>query len=267
MSMTPTAVERAAAALMAARRDRVRIDALPADCRPVSEADGYAVQMAYGDAMLAQEAGARRVGYKIGCTNETAQAQLGLSAPFRGLLLSPYVLASPAEISCEAGFMRMIEAEVAFRLGEDLPAAATPYDAASVRPAVAALLPAIEVVDSRYTDWTTIGALHLIADNGSTGFWVRGAEITDFAAVEFSDHPVRVFRNGKAAETGNTHNVLGNPLNVLAWLANHLASCGLPLRQGDLVTTGTTIAVNPAERGDRVVSDFGPIGEVDVRFT
>jgi 2-keto-4-pentenoate hydratase len=265
--MEASSIDRAVAALIGARRDHRRIDALPDGSQPADEAEAYAIQAAHAEAMLDLMGGGTRVGYKAGCTNVTAQAQLGLSAPFRGMLLSPFVRTSPTEISCEAGFMRMIEAELAIRLGQDLPARDVPYDAETVRPAVAALMPAIEVVDSRYVDWTTIGALHLIADNGSTGYWVHGDEVTDFADVDFADHPVTVTRNGRPAETGNTSNVLGNPLNVLAWLANHLAAYSLPLRAGDLVTTGTTIAVNPAERGDRVAADFGPVGKVAVEFT
>lgn len=264
--MDDPAVARAAAALIDARRHRQRLEALPEGCVPADEAAAYAIQMAYGEAMLALMGGGRRVGYKAGCTNKTAQAQLGLTAPFRGLLLSPFVLPSAAELSCDLGFMRMIEAEVAFHLGADLPPRDRPYAAGDMRAAIALAMPAIEVVDSRYVDWTTIGALHLIADNGSTGYWVHGAEVTDLTAIDFTNHPVIVTRNGTPAETGNTANVLGNPLNVLAWLANHLAAYDLPLRAGDLVTTGTTIAVNPAERGDEVVADFGPIGKVSVSF-
>jgi len=264
--MDDATVARAAAALLAARARMTPLAALPADCRPDNEVDAYRIQAAYVDRLLAVAPDGRRVGFKAGCTNETAQVQLGLSAPFRGMLLSSFVRESPAEIASADGFMRMIEAEVAFRLGADLAPQAAPLDAASVRAAVAAAMPAIEVVDSRYADWTTAGAPQLIADNGCTGFWVHGAEVRALSAIDFADLPVQVWRNGVAAEQGNSANVLGNPLNSLAWLANHLPAYGLSLRAGDLVTTGTTIAVNAAEAGDEVMADFGPLGQVSVRF-
>ncbi|MFP6708933.1 MAG: hydratase, partial [Alphaproteobacteria bacterium] len=62
--------------------------------------------------------------------------------------------------------------------------------------------------------------------------------------IDLANHPVQVYRNGVRAEQGNSANVLGNPLNVAAWLANHLISRGSCLKSGQLITTGTMIAVN-----------------------
>ena len=162
--------------------------------------------------------------------------------------------------------MRMIEAEIGFRVRHELPADGAPYDAVSVSGAIGETLPAIEVVDSRYLDWSSAGAPQLIADNGATGFWVYGDAVPGLGGIDPEDHAVQLYRNGEKAETGNASNVLGSPLNVLAWLANHLADHGRPLQAGDLVTTGTTIAVSPAFEGDEVVADFGSLGPVSVRF-
>ena len=258
-------LDQAARLLLRARLDRQRIAALPDECRPRDEAQGYLIQDRFVDAMLAH-GGGDIIGYKAGCTNVTAQRQLGLSAPFAGPLLSAFALTSPAEISAEDGFMRMIEAEIGFRLGQDLPPAGDPYTAATVAPALAAAFGAIEVVDSRYDDWTTAGAPQLIADNVCTGFWVYGDEITDIGSLDLADHPVRLRRNGAWAERGNSANVLNNPLHVVAWLANHLIERGAYLKSGQLLTTGTMIAVNGAEKGDLVEADYGALGIVTVSF-
>ncbi len=258
--------EQAAGLLLQARTERQRLAALPDACRPVNEAQAYDVQDQFVSTMLDYYGGAI-AGYKAGCTNVTAQRQLGLSAPFAGALLSPFVVASPAEIAAADGFMRMIEAEIGFRLGRDLPDTGTPYVAESVRPALETAFGAIEVVDSRYQDWTTAGAPHLIADNACTGYWVQGAENSDFDDIDLGDHPVQVHRNGVPAEQGSSANVLDNPLNVVAWLANHLIDRGGQLKAGQLLTTGTMIAVNGAEKGDSVEADFGRLGIVAVRFT
>ncbi|MBT4486665.1 MAG: hypothetical protein HOK30_21830 [Rhodospirillaceae bacterium] len=264
--MIDTKRDRAAELLLEAQCEHRRMAALPDDCRPRDEAEAYAVQDQFVDLMMAHYGGGI-VGYKAGCTNVTAQRQLGLSSPFAGPLLSAFVLTSPATISSGDGFMRMIEAEIGFRLGKDLSDTGTPYVAATVRPALTSIFGAIEVVDSRYDDWTTAGALQLVADNVCTGFWVYGDESTDIDAIELANHPVQVRRNGVAAEQGSSANVLDNPLNVVAWLANHLISRGNCLRSGQLITTGTMIAVNGAEKGDNVVADFGPLGLVEVTFT
>ncbi len=256
----------AAGLLLRALRDRTRMDALPEIYRPRDEAEAYEIQDRFVAGMLA-ELGGEIVGYKAGCTNVTAQRQLGLSSPFAGPLLSTFVRTSPAEISAEDGFMRMIEAEIGFRLGQDLADTGTPYTALTVRPALAAAFGAIEVVDSRYDDWTSAGAPQLIADNVCTGFWVHGEESADFSAIDLADHLVQVRRNGNLAEQGSSANVLDNPLNVVAWLANHLIGRGSCLKAGHLITTGTMIAVNGAEKGDNIEADFGALGTVEVSFT
>jgi 2-oxo-3-hexenedioate decarboxylase/2-keto-4-pentenoate hydratase len=263
--MERDAVGDAANALIGARISGKRIEALPAAARPDSEADAYAIQDAYIERLLSNYGGAR-IGYKAGCTNPAAQQQLGLSAPFRGVLLSAFARYAPTEISCKEGFMRMIEAEIGYRVAHDLPLDGAPYDAISVSGAIGETLPAIEVVDSRYLEWTGVGAPQLIADNGATGFWVYGDAVPGLGGIDPEDHAVQLYRNGEKAEAGNASNVLGSPLNALAWLANHLADYGRPLQSGDLITTGTMIPVNPAFEGDEIVADFGSLGEVSITF-
>jgi 2-keto-4-pentenoate hydratase len=148
--------DRAAALLMEAQRGHRAMAALPDDCRPDNEADAYGIQDRYVALMLAAHGG-HIAGYKAGCTNATAQRQLGLSSPFAGPLCPFFVMTSPARISAAAGFMRMIEAEIGFRLDRDLPDTGSPYTAQTVRPALGSAFGAIEVVDSRYQNWTTAG--------------------------------------------------------------------------------------------------------------
>lgn len=257
----------AAGLLLRARTERRRIPApLPAQLAPGTMADAYAVQDASIPAILSHAGGGRVLGRKIGCTSRTAQEQLGVSGPFHGRLLSPYVFESPARVKADLFFMRVMEPEFAFRLGRDLPSDGAPYHAESVRPAIAAVLPALEIVDSRWIDWTTAGALHLIADNGSNGGWVRGPETADLSSVDFTRHATAISVNGELKHRGSAANVLGSPLNALAWLANELAASGQPLRAGDYVSTGTTTVVVPVEAGDHVVADFGSLGRAEVIF-
>ena len=268
--MDDASLDKAAAMLLQARRGRVPIAALPLDCRPDTEADAYTIQERHVAGLLADHGG-EIIGYKAGCTNVMAQQQLGLSSPFAGALLSAFVMPGlpprGVEISSRDGFMRMIEAEIGFRLDRDLAHTGASYTAETVRPALATAFGSIEVVDSRYEDWTTAGAPQLIADNACTGFWLYGEELTDFSHIDLTNHPVSVRRNGVLAERGTSANVLDNPLNVAAWLANHLIARGSCLKAGQFITTGTMIAVNGAEKGDKVEADFGSLGVVSVRFS
>jgi 2-keto-4-pentenoate hydratase len=164
-------------------------------------------------------------------------------------------------------FMRVVEAEFAFRMGRDLPAEHAPFAREDVRAAITAVLPAIEIVDSRFAEWTKVGAFSLIADQGATGYWVAGSEVTAWRDLDLPGHHVRLFVNGAASREGIGGNVLGDPLASVIWLANDLARRGGGLRAGEVVSTGTCIDVYFAAPGEQVLADFGDLGRVQVKFT
>lgn len=256
----------AAEALMNVRRNRARIDRLAAGIAPESPEDGYSVQAVYRE-HLADVLG-KQLGWKIGCTNERAQEHLGIDEPFFGGIFAKTTQPSPATFPASDFFMTVIEAEIGFRMKEPLPAAAAPYDPGSVADAVDCVFPCMEIVDSRYHEWTTIGAPHIIADNGSHGGWVQGAPVADWQEIDLAELDVVLRANGEVVREGNGFAVMGNPLNALTWLANVRAVyAGEGLEAGDVISTGTTIDVYDAKAGDELVADYGPLGEVRLKLT
>ena len=81
---------------------------------------------------IARRQGARIIGRKVGCTNQSARELLGLDGPFHGALLSNTAMASPARISRGDYPFIVLEPEFALRLGKPLGPAATPHTAESV---------------------------------------------------------------------------------------------------------------------------------------
>jgi len=251
--------------LARARIDHRRLPELASDVRPKTTGDAYVVQDGLVDRLLAHYGGSV-IGYKIACTNVTAQRQLNVDAPFAGRLLSAFFFESPARVESAPFFMRVVEAEFAFEMARDLPPGPLPHSRQEIAAAVKGVLPGIEIVDSRFDDWTTIGAPSLIADNACNAAWVKGRLLADWQAVDLAAQAVRVTVNGKLLREGNGGNVLGHPLNALEWLVHNLNARGLSLKAGQFVTTGVTTEVYMAERGDRITADFGPVGSVDLEF-
>ena len=252
--------------LSEARIGHARIAEIPAGVRPESVAEAYGCQDAVVQHWL-DHYGGEIAGYKIACTNVTAQRQLNVDGPFHGKLLSAFCFESPATLPTDRFFMRVIEAEFGFLMGRDLPPAAEPRSREEVAAAVDALVPGIEIVDSRFDDWTTIGAPSLTADNACNAAWVRGTPVKNWQHLDLAEHTVRLTVNGKLHREGSGRAVLGHPLNALKWLADTLSSQGRTLKAGQFVTTGVTMEVYFAERGDHCVADFGPLGMVEVEFT
>lgn len=257
----------AAEALMNVRRNRARIERLPDGMAPDTPEEGYAIQKVFRP-IYSGEAGGTQIGWKIGCTNEKAQAHLGIDEPFYGGIYANTTQVSPAEFQASGFFMTVIEAEIGFRLRDPLPAAAAPYDPGSVADAIECAFPCMEIVDSRYHEWTTIGAPHIVADNGSHGGWVHGNPVDNWHELDLAEVEVTLKANSELVREGNGFAVMGNPLNALTWLANVRAVYANDgLKAGDVISTGTTIDVYDAKAGDELIADFGPLGEVRLKLT
>jgi 2-keto-4-pentenoate hydratase len=250
--------------LLEMRRTQRRVPALPDDIVPRTLAEGYDVQDRLVRKLL-DASGGRRIGYKIACTSTLAQKALGVDGPFFGVLMTQSTFPNPGRLRAADYTVRCAEAEFGFEMGEDVPPGPI-YTADSIRPFIAAALPSIEIVDHRYHDWQTVGAPSLLADNAIHGAWVPGEPYAGWRDLDFATHPVVLTINGERSLPGSGAAVLGNPLNVVAWLANELPRFGRRLSRGDRITTGVTTDIYLARPGDHLRADFGKLGQVELHF-
>ena len=257
------AVATAPQLLSEARINRKRLAELPEQVRPKNPEEAYQCQEILVQQLLAHYGGTV-IGYKIACTNPTAQRQLSVDGPFYGHLLSSFCADSPGRLPAGDFFMRVIEAEFGFRMARDLPPVSTPRQREDVAAAVEGVIPGIEIVDSRFESWTTIGALSLTADQACNAAWVKGRLLEDWQ--DLAAQAVTLTVNGSVLREGTGGAVLGHPLNALLWLTNMLSSRGLGLKAGQYITTGVTTEVYMAERGDVITADFGPVGTAQLTF-
>jgi 2-keto-4-pentenoate hydratase len=250
------------AELRAARRTE---DNIPTELRPQDMASAYAIQEALVARLLARHGG-QAIGYKIACTNPSAQKLLNMHAPVYGRLLSAFVYPSPARLRASDFTIRCIEAEFAFEIARDVPAADIPYTTETIAVYVGRALPAIEIVDHRLADWSRFDALSLIADNAIHGAWIPGAAGDAWQTLDLATHTVRLLVNHTVIRTGRGDAVLGHPLHALAWLANELPKQGRALQAGEFVTTGVCTDIYLAQAGDVLQADFGALGSVELVF-
>ena len=256
------AIEEAARILWSTWHDNRHIDALPAECRPATRIDGYRVQ-----AQVARLSAQKVFGWKIAATSKAGQQHIGVDGPLAGRLLEKRAFPSGATVSLTNNIMNVAEAEFAFRMECDLPARKSSYSLEEVMAAVASMHPAIEIPDSRYRQFVSVGAAQLIADNACASYFVLGsATVAGWRQQDLARHPVTFHVNGKLVREGRGENVLGDPRTALTWIANELSRVGDMLRVGETVTTGTCIAPAEIAAGDHVVADFGEFGRVEARL-
>ena len=238
-------------------RDGSKLDALETRLRPQSRADGYAVQAALGSQVF---------GWKIAATSEAGQKHINVAGPLAGRIMRDTVIADGGTASMKGNAMRVGEPEFCFRMGRDLAPRPAPYSVDEVLAAVGTLHPAIEIPDSRFTDFASAGEAQLIADNACAHLFVLGAATSaNWRAMDLVEERPQITLRGERY-VGHGKNVLGDPRVALAWLANELRELGITLRAGEVVTTGTCHPPLPIQAGDQFAVDFGVLGKVSVRF-
>jgi 2-keto-4-pentenoate hydratase len=238
------------------------IDALPEAIRPVSRAEGYAIQ-----ALLEGKSAKPLLGWKIAATSKAGQRHINVDGPLAGRLLAERAFNSGATLVFGANRMRVAEPEFAFKMGRDLKPRTQAYTVDEVLAAVESLHPAIEIPDSRYTVFTKVGAAQLIADNACAHEFVLGPATTaDWQKLDLAAHRVVGHVGSRAEREGKGANVLEDPRRALAWLANELSGLGLTLAKGQVVTTGTCMVPLEIVPGDHVSADFGALGRVELSF-
>ncbi|HEY0002040.1 MAG TPA: fumarylacetoacetate hydrolase family protein [Actinoplanes sp.] len=255
-------IDRFAAELHRAVAERQPIEPLTDRAPELSVEDAYAIQTRVIDRRVA--AGARTVGHKIGLTSRPMQQLLGVAEPDFGVLLDDMVVEDGEEIALDTLLQPRVEAELAFVMERDL--AGPGVTTARALTAVAGVLPAIEVVDSRVADWR-IKLVDTVADNASSGLLVVGGRMRRAEELDLRLLGVVVTRNGELLDTGAGAAALGNPARCVAWLANKLGSLGAGLRAGDIVLPGAVHKMVPVRPGDVFRAEFSRLGAVTARFS
>jgi 2-keto-4-pentenoate hydratase len=229
------------------------------------EDEAYRLQAAANEILVRSGLGPL-AGHKVGATNAVVQTYLGVDHPVAGRVFENTVHTSPAELP-HANYVRVgVECEIVMRLGSDLSAAGAPYQREQVVAAIDACMAGMEIIDDRYQDLKRVDACTLIADNALDAGAILGTPIRDWNNLNLPLLTAAIAVNGTTAATGRGADVLGDPLNVIVWLANHLARRGEGLKAGEFVCTGSMTKIVWPAPGDRVLARIDALGSVEAIF-
>ena len=199
---------------------------------PLSETHGdltlehaYAIQDALR--IEVERRGERPIGWKLGATSPAGQAVMGVKEPARGFLF-PGQYVSGAEVSVSEFADLRVEAEAAFRMGTKL--VGPGVTAATALLAVEGAVAALELVDFLFSGTPRVG--DFIAHSIIAKAIALGSPIQPLQGIDLALEGVVYEQNGGIVGTYTAAEVMGDPLNALAWLANHLAIRGLALEPG-----------------------------------
>jgi 2-keto-4-pentenoate hydratase len=243
-----------------AARDDARPHRPPSETQRLSLTEAYGLQDRLRETLVGR--GERVAGWKAGFTNKAGQEAWQVTEPVCAFLLASGVLSSGAEISAARFVKPGVEAEIAFVMKHEL--AGPGVTATRALQTVEGALPALELIDFRHGG-KAIGT-DAVADGVYAKAVVLGGALTPLAGVDLALEGLVYEQSGVVVGTATAWEVMGNPLNSLAWIANHLGARGLGLRAGDVVMTGSVSKILQVRSGDTVRATFTRLGSVSVRF-
>jgi len=197
------------------------------------------------------------VGMKMGLTSTAKMEQMGVHDPIYGHLTNSMILAPGGTLDLEGLVHPRVEPEIAFVLASDLSGTVTPDEAMA---AVATVHPAIEVIDSRYTDFK-FTLIDVVADNTSACRYVLGAG-SPAAQIDLSDLRIDMNVGDREQRSGSSQAILDHPAKSLARLAAMLATRGEGLKAGQTILAGAATAAVHVAAGDRVDVHVAQLGSV-----
>lgn len=249
-----------ARALYDARRNRVPIPPFTDDDPSLGMADGYAVQQELVKLLLAD--GDTIVGHKVGVTSKAMQQLIGIDTPDHGPVLSSTIYRDGDTIPLDRFIAPKVEAEIVFVLGERL--VGPNVTVTRARDAIAGAVAGMEIVDSRIADWR-IKLADTVADLASNGAMATSSNVVPLGGWDPRLVGMTLTRNGELIDSGAGAAALGDPVAVVAWLANTLGGAGVALEPGHLIMTGALHAAVPMTPGDVFRADFDRLGPVTIR--
>ena len=244
----------AANLLLDARRTHTPIADLPFALQPTSLEE---VARVHDEMALAYE---DIGGWKIGAGAPDA-------TPFFAPMPRAWMASSGAILSGPTYRYRVLEAEISFLIGEDLPPRATPYTREEVIAAIASCHPAIEELESGLIDPKAANNLSALADLQMHGGFIHGPACADWKSIDFTKETVTLYIDGVVQVERTGSNTSGDLMRLLPYLANEGAARTGGLKAGQYITTGSWTGNTPAPAGSQAEANFGHAGRVSLRFS
>ena len=237
----------------------------PKTLQPMTLAEGYQVQQAVHDRLTAKGFG-QLIGHKIGCTTKVMQDFLSIEHPCSGEIFESTVYQRTATLNLSDFHRIGVECEIAARLSTDLSESSAPYDGINIKDSVGSLMAAIELVDDRYVDYPSFPTPTLIADDFFNAGVILGEEYTDWTSIDLLKVEGIMLIDDIEIGRGVGSDIFGDPMQALAWLANHSISLGNPLKSGTFIMLGSVVKTFFVEKPSQITISFKHLGEASVQF-
>lgn len=258
MAMTQAQREEAAQALVHAENTGEWAEPVSLAYEGADIEDAYAIGQLVTEAKVA--AGRIVRGHKVGLTSKAMRSTFGATEPDYGTIFDDWFVDEGSIVPRDRMNRPLVEIELVFVLRS--PLGGPDVNAIDVIRATDYVLPAYEVVDSRFSRSGKPGIVDSVADAASCGFIIVGGNPAKLTDIDIRHVGAALYKNGEVEETGTAAAVMGNPVNAVAWLARKLHEFGVSMDAGHTVLSGSFIRAHPVEAGDAFVADYGELGQI-----
>lgn len=207
--------------------------------------------------------GHKTVGLKAGLTSFAKMKQMGVTSPVFGFVSDYMSRPDGGEIQTSELIHPKVEAEIC--IVTKAPLKGPGCHVGAVLAAVDFVVPAVEIIDSRYRDFK-FDLKSVVADNTSASRFVVGGRMRDLAELDLRTLGVVLEKNGQIVAMAAGAAVLGHPAAAVAMLANHLGARGQEIPAGTFIMTGGVTEAIAVEAGDAINVRFQDLGSVSMRF-
>jgi 2-oxo-3-hexenedioate decarboxylase len=249
--------DRAASVLLEAEESRTDRGPITDEWPELDLETAYAVQ----DETLRRRLGRgeRLIGVKLGLTSRAKQRRMNIASPLTAWLTDAMVLPAGDPVPQDRLIHPRAEPEIVFVMRDRL--AGPGVTAATAFAAVAAVCAGIEIIDSRYREFT-FTLPDVVADNASSGFFVTGPVARSPAELDLTLEACLVEADGQIVDSATGAAVQGHPAEALALAANDLGRRGLAIEPGWVVLTGGMTDAVFVTPGSALAAHFTHLGSI-----
>jgi 2-oxo-3-hexenedioate decarboxylase len=223
--------------------------------------DAYAIQEEIRRRKEAR--GDKTVGLKAGLTSFAKMKQMGVDVPCFGFVSQSMSRPDGGEIEMSKLIHPKVEAEIC--VVTKAPLRGPGCHIGTVMAAIDFVIPAVEIIDSRYRDFK-FDLKSVIADNTSASRFVIGGRARQVEDLDLRTLGVVLEKNGQIVAMAAGAAVLGNPVAAVAMMANHLGQRGQEIPAGSFIMTGGVTEAIAVAAGDNINVRFQDLGSVSMRF-
>jgi 2-keto-4-pentenoate hydratase len=227
----------------------------------LSELDAYRLRDALMKRRVAK--GDPHIGYKVAGAARVIQVTEHAEGATVGCLMRSGWIPEGEAFSVADYSRVIVESEVAVILKHDLAGpGVTPLQALQ---AIEGYCPAIEVIAQRPMPKRS-HAMRILGTKFSGGGIVVGGPMSAPHGIDLRLEGMVISINGEVKGSATGVEVMGDPVNSVAFMANKLGEIGVPIKAGMVLMTGSFIGNLPVKAGDDVCVEFTRLGRVRTSF-